>query len=182
MHAAWSVASRLHASLFKPDFDNAAAFQLQNPALGRRLSKASFIPAGTRSNASFLGRIAVQPFWQLPRHLFLLYFPSLLLITIFPPAFHHRISHCAETGRFRSRISYRAVILSFSFLKPTRSVSRWSRKSAADGITRADSSLHLRASCPRSESDSNDHQATEADHHHITQATQKSRITNETTA
>lgn len=60
---------------FKPDFDSTAAVQLQNPVSGRSLTKAPFIPAEIRTSAIFLGRITVQPFWQLPRHLFWLMFP-----------------------------------------------------------------------------------------------------------
>lgn len=60
---------------FKPDLDSAAAFQLQNPVSGRSSAKASFISTESRTRAIFPGRIPVQPFWQLPRHLFWLMFP-----------------------------------------------------------------------------------------------------------
>lgn len=71
--AAWSAAHDFTRALFKPNFDNAAAIQLQNPVSGRSLAKASFVSAETRSDAISLGRITVQPFWQLPRHLFFAY-------------------------------------------------------------------------------------------------------------
>jgi hypothetical protein len=47
------LSAQLHdftRSLSKLDFDNAAAFQLQKPASGRGLAKASFTPAKARSD------------------------------------------------------------------------------------------------------------------------------------
>lgn len=53
----------------KLDLDSAAASRLQNPVLERSLTKASFIAAEIRTSAILPGRITVQTFWQLPRHL-----------------------------------------------------------------------------------------------------------------